>query len=173
MKKFFFLLALVSLGLVACNRNSQPVSEDEAYQKFIKNPGDGRTFGDKFDSKKAITYEELHKRMQDLKGADKLEVTVRGTVSGVCQAKGCWMTLQSPKLEDKLFVKFKDYAFFMPKDLSGQQVVMTGYAFKEVTSVDMLRHLAEDAGKSKDEIAAIKEPKQEYKFMASGVAIVE
>ncbi len=50
---------------------------------------------------------------------------------------------------------------------------MNGYAFRDVTPVDELRHYAEDAGKSKEEIAAITQPKEEMKFLASGVILLD
>jgi hypothetical protein len=49
---------------------------------------------------------------------------------------------------------------------------MDGYAYREVTSVEDLRHFAEDEGKSKEEIEAITEPREELKFMASGVLLL-
>ena len=61
----------------------------------------------------------------------------------------------------------------MPKDISGRKVVMQGIAYREVTSVDELRHYAEDAGKSAAEIALITKPKEELKFMASGVVLLD
>ncbi len=97
-------------------------------------------------------------------------ITIIGTVKNVCQAKGCWMTVDAGGGQ-LMTVKFKDYAFFMPKDLSGKQVSFTGKASKEVISVAELKHYAEDAGKSKKEIAKIKKPKEEYRFEASGVLI--
>lgn len=42
-------------------------------------------------------------------------------------------------------------------------------AYKSQTSVEELRHYAEDAGKSKEEIESITEPRIEYTFMADGV----
>ena len=127
-------------------------------------------FGDQISEKKAISYEKLLKKM---KKSDSLQVKVVGTVESVCQMKGCWMTIVSED-EDKpaMMVRFKDYGFFVPKDISGQKVIMKGYAYKEVTPVDELRHYAEDAGKSKEEIAGITEPKEEFKFMASGVILL-
>lgn len=74
---------------------------------------------------------------------------------------------------NEIFVKFKDYGFFMPLDCEGQELVMNGFAVKSVTSVDELRHYAEDEGKSEEEIAAITEPKEEITFMADGVVFVE
>jgi Domain of unknown function (DUF4920) len=70
-------------------------------------------------------------------------------------------------------VQFKDYGFFMPKDISGRKVVMQGYAFKALTPVDELKHYAEDEGKLKEEIEAITEPKEEIKFLASGVLLLD
>ena len=101
-------------------------------------------------------------------------VKVMGKVDAVCQAKGCWMNIASstPGL-DTMFVKFKDYGFFVPKHISGRTVVMQGKVFREVTSVDELRHYAEDEGLSEEEIAAISEPVEELKFMANGVLLMD
>jgi hypothetical protein len=41
----------------------------------------------------------------------------------------------------------------------------------DTTTVAQLRHYAEDAGKSKEEIAKITEPKIELTFMADGVIV--
>jgi Domain of unknown function (DUF4920) len=98
------------------------------------------------------------------------DITVKGTVAGVCQAKGCWMTFKLDNGEE-MTVKFKDYAFFMPKDCSGKTAVCHGKAFLKTTSVAELKHLAEDAGKSKKVIAKIKKPKQEARFEADGVIL--
>jgi hypothetical protein len=56
-------------------------------------------------------------------------------------------------------------------DASGRKAIMEGRAFREVLSVDMLRHYAEDAGKSKEEIEKIVEPETRLSFEASGVLI--
>ena len=74
---------------------------------------------------------------------------------------------------DTLFVQFKDYGFFMPKDIAGREVVIEGQAYTEETSVADLKHFAEDAGKSEEEIAAITSPVVEKKFMASGVVLLK
>jgi hypothetical protein len=71
----------------------------------------------------------------------------------------------------QMMVRFKDYGFFVPKDADGKIAVMDGVAFREVLSVDMLRHYAEDAGKSKEEIEKITEPETRLSFEASGVLI--
>jgi hypothetical protein len=116
------------------------------------------------DAKKAAEIPELLKETKEV-----TDITLIGVVQEVCQAKGCWMTVDAGG--QKMTVKFKDYAFFMPKDCSGKQVTFTGKATKQVISVAELRHLAEDAGKSKKEIKKIKTPKEEFRFEASGVLL--
>ena len=71
--------------------------------------------------------------------------------------------------EEETMVRFKDYGFFMPLDSKDRTVIVEGKAFVKETPVDELRHYAEDAGKSKEEIEKITEPKKEYAFEANGV----
>ncbi len=68
---------------------------------------------------------------------------------------------------------FKDYALFMPKDLAGNGIVLEGKAFTSVTPVAELQHYAEDAGKSKEEIAKITEPKREVRIEAWSVTVIK
>jgi Domain of unknown function (DUF4920) len=72
---------------------------------------------------------------------------------------------------DGIMIRFKDYKFFMPLNITGKDVVLVGQAKKTITSVDMLKHYAEDAGKSKEEIEKITEPKSEIEFIATGVLV--
>jgi Domain of unknown function (DUF4920) len=170
MKKLILFATLV-LILGSCTKKiaQTEVSESEAYEKYKTTKGDGKNFGEKFDPKGAMTYDQAYKKMGT---AAKYESKVVGTVVSVCQTKGCWMSIKSEEGRDPMFVKFKDYAFFMPKDLAGKKIVMKGYVFKETTSVEMLKHFAEDEGKSQDEINAINKPIEEVKFMASGVILM-
>lgn len=130
-------------------------------------------FGEQINSEGALAYDDLYTK---LKSVDEINnVKVKARVTGVCQAKGCWMNLTSPSAvnSNELFVKFKDYGFFMPKDIAGRDVIVEGRAYKEVTSVDELRHYAEDEGLSEAEVLAINEPKEELKFMAHGVILLD
>jgi hypothetical protein len=120
--------------------------------------------GEKFSTDNVIAVDEAIQQNFDE------EIVIKGTVDAVCQVKGCWMTLKGADSKNEIFVKFKDYAFFMPFDLQGDAVVK-GILSKNVTSVEELRHYAEDKGQSKEEIMAIDKPKEEFHFMASGVLI--
>ncbi|MFM7078707.1 MAG: DUF4920 domain-containing protein [Bacteroidota bacterium] len=129
--------------------------------------GQQRNFGEKVDPAGAIQMADMMKQMQS---QESLVTTVEGKVSSVCQAKGCWMKIETGTGES-IRVTFKDYGFFVPKDLSGSTVVMKGVASYNVTTVEELRHYAEDAKKSKEEIEKITEPKKELVFEAEGVLI--
>ena len=95
---------------------------------------------------------------------------VKGEVVSVCQAKGCWVRIGGE--EQNLFVQFKDYGFFLPKDCAGKEVVLEGVTRVDETSVEMRKHLLEDAGKH-DEAEQITEPLVEAKFTAHGVALAK
>ncbi len=126
------------------------------------------SYGDKISAEDAMAYEQL---IEDLEGKDSLQAKVVGTVNEVCKVKGCWMTLSSAHSSEPIMVRFKDYGFFVPKDISGKEVIVEGIAYRDLTPVDELRHYAEDAGKSKEEIEAITEPREEVRFLANGVLV--
>jgi predicted small secreted protein len=102
-------------------------------------------------------------------GGDEANVIVEGTIVDVCQKKGCWMRVADGG--DELFVRFQDYGFFVPMNAAGHEVVMHGTSVAQVASVEELRHYAEDAGKSPEEIAAITEPETRVTFFADSVYI--
>jgi hypothetical protein len=114
----------------------------------------------------------MGQKYASMKIGDSINTKIIAKVNSVCQAKGCWMKVELDN-EIEAMVKFKDYGFFMPKDISGKQVVMNGIAFVNEVPVDELRHYAEDAGKTEEEIAAITKPKRTYSFLADGVLLPE
>ena len=115
----------------------------------------------------SVQASELEKRLSN----DKYTGRVSGKVMEVCQEKGCWMRLDRGNGET-LMVKFKDYGFFMPKDIVGKEVLLDGDAMVKQVPVKQQQHYAKDAGKSEEEIARIKEPKRELQFVAKGVLVL-
>ncbi|PWJ34225.1 DUF4920 domain-containing protein [Sediminitomix flava] len=103
---------------------------------------------------------------------DVANVKIQGDVYESCAVKGCWMKVT---LEDgsDLMVKFKDYGFFVPKGLESGKVIMEGELKKELIPVDELKHYAEDAGQSAEEIAKITEPELKLTMVADGVILVD
>jgi Domain of unknown function (DUF4920) len=127
----------------------------------------GVTYGVGSAADGAIQVDELEKKLKN----NKFEGKVTGKVAEVCQEKGCWMKIEKSNGEN-LMVKFKDYGFFMPKNIVGKEVVLDGEATVKEVSVKQQKHYAEDAGKSKKEIDKIKEPKKEVQFVAKGVLVL-
>ena len=158
LKLIVWMLIPMIMGLSACKAQVKSSTSKDGSQSY---------FGEKIDPKGA---ESLDAVITQLATKDEIETKIKGTVTSVCKKKGCWMNVQSEQGEE-IFVKFKDYGFFMPLDCEGQEVIMRGKAYTEVTSVDELRHYAEDEGKSQEEIEKITEPISELKFMSDGVVL--
>lgn len=127
-------------------------------------------FGDSISAENALSKEEMIAKFDQMKPGDTLDVKFQSKIKEVCQKKGCWMTLDLAENKEA-FVKFKDYAFFVPKNAKDEEVVISGKAFVSVESIDELRHYAKDAGKSQAAIDSIVAPKTTYSVMANGVLI--
>lgn len=136
----------------------------------IENLNDYEVFGESFDIKNTLTKNELGNLYDNMKNGDVVNnIQFVSTIESVCKKKGCWMRVDLGKGEEQSFVRFKDYAFFMPLDAEKSNVVVHGKAFVSELSVAKLRHYAEDEGKSKEEIAKITKPQLLYNFEADGV----
>ena len=150
--------------------NAEPTEEVKAVKPETAVKVDYASFGDKILADKAISKEEMIKKYKSLKPGDTVNVKFKSRINAVCQKKGCWMSMALPGGKES-FVKFKDYAFFVPLNAADQEAIVSGKAFVSETSVAQLRHYAKDGGESDEAIAKITEPKIEYKFMADGVLI--
>lgn len=124
------------------------------------------SFGAKIDEHGAMSAADL---LTALQSKDSVVGKVTAPITEACQKKGCWMMVDMNGTPMR--VSFKDYGFFVPKNSGGHTAIMEGVARKEEISVATLKHYAEDAGKTKKEIAAITKPETEYSFEATGVII--
>lgn len=156
MKRIILVLSLILTGFMFSNCNSEKEAESE-----------WEVFGKEIS---AVEYVSISDVIDEFELDVEKEFKISGELSSVCQKKGCWTILET---EDKRNVRmtFENYGFFLPVDYAGKQVIAEGKGLKKVTSVNELRHYAEDAGKSEEEILAITEPKTEYLFEASGVLV--
>jgi len=98
------------------------------------------------------------------------DVAIEGEITDVCIVKGCWMWLRSDE-GDRIFVRFRNYGFFVPMNSVGHRAVARGDVVRRTVSVEMLRHYAEDAGQTPAEIATITEPETRLEMIADGVWI--
>ena len=165
MKKLILLVA-VCFATLSCKNEAKTAENaaEEATKEIAY-----ASFGKEINDADALDSKRMMEHYKTMKAGDTINSKIRGKIQEVCSAKGCWMTLDMDG-ENEVMVKFKDYGFFMPLNAEGE-VVINGKAFVSETSVDELRHYAEDAGKSEEEIAAITEPKRTYSFEADGVLL--
>ena len=127
----------------------------------------GVTYGAGTTAQGAIPVNDLDSKTS----SEKFTGKISGKVVEVCQEKGCWMKIEKADGE-KLMVKFKDYAYFMPKNIEGKEVVLEGETIVKEVSVKQLQHYAKDAGKSEEEIKKITSPRKETQFIAKGVLVL-
>jgi hypothetical protein len=167
--KGIWILGILAVLVTACSneKNNEEVSADSTEVETTPS-----LFGAEFDAEDAKDINVIDP--STIAESDSLEAVVYGTVKDVCQVKGCWMTVVSDSDTSQVInVRFKDYGFFVPKDLMGTKIAMNGKAFSEMTPVDELRHYAEDAGKTAEEIEQIIDPEYQLKFYASGVQVMK
>lgn len=174
MKNILSLLLLV-LTVYSCKNEPKTVDVETSDVETVETEDNDiayASFGEKIEADNALNATEMSEKFKAMEVGDSTAIKLVGKVNEVCQAKGCWMRVDLGNDED-VMVKFKDYGFFMPKNIAGKEVIMRGQAYVSEVSVDEQRHYAEDAGKSEEEIAAITEPKRTYSFMADGVLLIE
>jgi len=156
---FFFGISIISA------QNSQSETQQEAVM-----PTTLSSFGMQIDENSVLSAAKMSEKYADMKVSDTIQTKFVATVTEVCQSKGCWMRLE---LEDgqETMVRFKDYGFFMPKDIEGKEVIVNGLAFVEEMSIEDQKHYAKDAGKSASDIAKIEATKKTLGFEADGVLL--
>jgi hypothetical protein len=164
--KSFILVLAMSASTFAFAQEAQKVGPPAG--KAIVGDVYGSAVPKKAESK-AMNTEQLSKKLKKSKKVEN--VAVKGKVVDVCEKKGCWLTIQTED-DSRFFVKMKDYAFFVPTALKGKTVVMDGNAEVKTISVDEQKHYATDAKKPQSEIDAIKAPKEEVRFVANGIKVV-
>ena len=121
----------------------------------------------------AITVDEAIAQASNLSGQT---VRVAGTIRQVCQAMGCWMTFSTAQGQTVRVVTHaeggeENAAMTFPKDASGRHAEVVGTLQLVEESVARRQHLAEDAGASPADIAAITEPLRAVSLVATGARI--
>ena len=156
MKKIFFaFLILAGIGASAQDKEKTLAAK-------------GVVYGVVSDEKTVVTPDEIKGKLVN----DQFEGQVKGKVVEVCKAEGCWIKLQRAD-GSSMMVRAKDHAFLMPENIVGKTVLIEGNATVKEVSEDMRKHYAEDAGKSKKEIAKIKGSEKDVQFAARGVKVLD
>ena len=167
MRKFFFPILISAAMMTSCGNSETNTKNDSAANDSTALNAGYEYYGDSITPEGAIPASEL---IAKVGSAQSMNLKVEGIIESCCQKKGCWTEVFVNDSET-VHVTFKDYGFFVPMDAGGKTIIMEGIAKYDTTNVEMLKHLAEDAGKSKEEIEKITEPEYELVFEASGVII--
>jgi hypothetical protein len=162
MKKVLFGL-IGSIILFSCDPAAQQKARTE------RQTAEKGYYGEKISVEKPISGGELLAMMQ---ANDSVWVTLKSKIVSNCQKSGCWMDLDLGD-DEVIKVSFKDYAFVIPIDSQGKTATVEGFAKKELISAELLKHYAEDEGKTREEIDAITQDKYIYTFEAKGVILEE
>ena len=111
--------------------------------------------------------------LADPKQYDDKDIKLTGQVSGVCQHKGCWMTIGTGEPGTATVrVQFKDYGFFVPTDCIGKTAVVQGRFKMTTLSVAEAQHYADDAAKAGAAPKKITAPQATLALMATGVELL-
>ncbi len=158
------MIALIGLLCIGSRAQSTPVEDPFGNVEYPA------SFGNQISPGEAMEASEMAAAYQQMAPNDTLEMKFRGKIKEVCQVKGCWMKMV---LTDgsEVMVRFRDYGFFVPSDISGREAILSGSAFTEMISIEDQRHYAQDAGMTPAQVAAIREPLKTYSIVADGVII--
>lgn len=170
MRNTVFAIAFVALSM-SCKEKDNTTTALET-QKENKPTTAQKLYGEKFMNVKTLNPDQVIDIYKNLSPGDTVNVTFRAPVKEVCKKKGCWMKVDvgNPEL---VTVRFKNYGFFVPKDIENKEVTVHGRAFIAEVGVDEQRHLAEDAGEAQEKIDGIKTAQRQMAFTADGVKIGE
>jgi hypothetical protein len=167
MKARLFIFSSVFF-VFACG-NGEAESVDSVEQEQEETVELGENYGPvEVDITQAISVEEM---ISDFEGkSGRQEYTFEGTLTEVCSKAGCWVNIDKGDGET-FMVRFKDHFTIPTETEPGTEAFLHGELYRDTVTVDLLRHFAEDAGKSEEEINAITEPKFELGFEADGIVL--
>jgi hypothetical protein len=157
-------IAITFISLLLIFISSLSCSNQKGNEKKVEMISYGPS---KVDISKAIPLSEMLNGMTNLE--DEKEFTIKAKITNVCSSAGCWVELKKPDGEP-LMVVFQDH-FTIPTDTKiGTEAYLQGIAYWDTIPVETLQHYAEDAGKSKEEIAKITEPSFKLMFEADAIS---
>jgi Domain of unknown function (DUF4920) len=160
-----YCLAFIVILFFSCQSTNEEKEISKAPEVKMNYYGDSITTENTIDAKGLLAL------MND---KDSVGAKLETKIIECCKKKGCWMNVDMGEGQEPLTIRFKDYAFFVPTEgADGKMAVMEGVAYYDTLDVAYLKHMAEDAGKSKAAIDSITEPKLSLAFEAKGVIIKE
>ena len=128
--------------------------------------GEPGHYGAAFKGSEQVALASAISSMSEAEGAT---VQVKGEVTSVCQAKGCWMVIKDHD-DEKVTARvlMKDHSFSVPMDGTGKKAVVEGTLTSRTFNAAQVKHLAKDAG---DDPSKVEGTRTEYVLTASGVKL--
>jgi len=133
--------------------------------------GDGEVYGTPPSGTDTIKISELIANADDYLGS---VVRVEGLVTGVCEMRGCWMSLASDEEFQELRIKVDDGVIVFPIEAKGKRAIAEGTFSKiEMTLEQTLAYAKHHAEEHNEEFdpAAVTEPLTYYQVEATGAII--
>jgi hypothetical protein len=167
-----FIFAILIMSSVAYSQGDPSMGmENNKEEKTMEPVGvktsAGMLYGSAIDENvKQLSFGDL---LGNAESVNNTIVTVRGVVAEVCQAMGCWMVMT----DGTTSVRAKTgHNFFLPKDISGKEVIITGTFKMTEISEDDAKHFNEESSNPKDE-SEIVGPQQVLVIDATGIEVLD
>lgn len=173
-----FIFAILLMSSVSYSQNDEKVQKDPSMnmenskeEKSMEPVGvktsAGMLYGNAIDeSVKQLSFGDL---LANAENVNNSVVTVRGVVAEVCQAMGCWMVMTDGSTSVRATT---GHNFFLPKDISGKEVLITGTFKMTEISEDDAKHYNEESSNPKNE-AEIVGPQKVMEIDATGIEVLE
>ena len=134
--------------------------------------GDGKLYGEPLTGEDTV---QIHEILEDPDPYLGQVVRVEGLVTGVCEKRGCWMSLASDVKEfEEIRIKVDDGVIVFPMEAKGKRAVAEGVLTKvEMTmeqTVAYKKHHAEEHNEEFDP-ASVTEPLVFYQIKGTGAVI--
>ena len=152
MTKFKLILLGLVISFSSVKYADKPFSADQSFGGEVPVNGDPVS---------------LREAIGSIEEAEGEFIKIRGQITEVCQAKGCWMILVDGDTYAR--ITFEDYGFFVPTETSMQRTVIFGQLSQRTLSGQQAEHFAQDAG-SQSKIKLEGEIR-EYSILARGVQL--
>lgn len=166
MKSNLFALITTSL-LFSASLLSQEKATPVSQAVTEKGESDSwRTYGDNITLKEGTSLAELLDNKDEVMNKG---ILLEGTISEICQNKGCWMVVGDG--EKTVRVEFKDYGFFVPWAAEGKEVRLQGTLGEKTISQKAAEHMAGEMKNPPVASDKVKEKQTITVFVASGVMI--
>ncbi|MBS1516977.1 MAG: DUF4920 domain-containing protein [Bacteroidetes bacterium] len=172
-KKLFIAVLLLSgtffiQNLTLAQDDSKTESKTEASDEPVGiKMEDGILYGKDYDHGMQIV--EFSDLMKDADNNKDKTVLVKGDVTEVCQAMGCWMILSDGTNETRVTTL---HNFFLPKDVAGTKAVVIGKFIETEISEDQAKHYNEESKNPKMKTEDIKGSSKVYEIEAVGIKIL-